>query len=466
MIVSTERGNDKGMGKGDEALEAAVRVVRATLTDATMPADDMALALLEHRMRGGRQVARRAARGGWRRRSLVFGLVGALAAAVPIGWTVYRRATALTFEVVHGTMAASGEVRTADQDTRIHFSDGSELVLGPEARTQVRDLNANGGRVELTQGRARAYFVPRPHARWQVAAGPYVVLVTGTMFDVQWSDATGGLDVWLHKGSVTVRGPLVEAGVPMTHGQHLLIRPKDNRIVLDNQQEAPAAVPAGAAGDPEPAGQEGTATQGATEEAAAAEPTVIVEQDAPVAPVVEREHEQRHKSIARTHAAPEPGQSWRRILAQGDFEAVVVAAEHRGIDSVLAHGARGDLSALADAARYTRRPRLARQTLLAERERFAASAEGREAAYFLGTLAEAEGATGDALSWYARYLTEDGTGTYAAPALGRSMLLEVHDGAAPAKARAHAEEYLRRFPSGPYAQAARKIVAEPAARAR
>ena len=390
----------------------------------------------------------------------MFGLVGALAAAVPIGWTVYRRATALTFEVVHGTLAASGEVRTADQDTRIHFSDGSQLVLGPEARTQVRDLNADGGRVELTEGRARAYFVPRPHARWQVAAGPYVVLVTGTMFDVQWSDATGGLDVWLHKGSVTVRGPLVEAGVPMTHGQHLLIRPKDNRIVLDNQQEAPAEVPApSAATSPEPMLEEEAAP-----EQAAPEPAAVGEHASDM-PVVEREHEHR-KNVARAHAAPEPGQSWRRILAQGDFEAVVVAAERRGIDSVLAHGAHGDLSALADAARYTRRPRLARQTLLAERERFPAAAEGREAAYFLGTLAEADGAAGDALAWYARYLAEDGAGTYAAPAIGRSMLLEVRDGAAPAKARAHAEEYLRRFPSGPYAQAAHKIVAEPAARGR
>jgi hypothetical protein len=465
------------MGKGDEALEAAVRVVRATLTEATMPADDMALALLEHRLRGGRQVRRAAlARGGWRRRSLVFGLVGALAAAVPIGWTVYRRATALTFEVVHGkvvqgSIAASGEVRTAEPDTRIHFSDGSELVLGPEARTQVRDLNADGGRVVLAQGRARAYFVPRPHARWQVAAGPYVVMVTGTMFDVQWSDATGGLDVWLHKGSVTVRGPLVEAGVPMTHGQHLLIRPKDNRIVLDNQVEAPAPpAPAGAAAEePEGTATEGTANAGAAPEPAEAQAEQEQEQDAP-APAVERTREHR-KSAAHAHAAPppEPGQSWRRILAQGDFEAVVVAAERRGVDTVLAHGARGDLSALADAARYTRRPRLARQTLLAERERFPATAEGREAAYFLGTLAEAEGATGDALSWYARYLGEDGSGTYAAAALGRSMLLEVRDGAGgaqSAKARAHAEEYLRRFPSGPYAQAAHKVVAEPASRAR
>src|SRR6185295_4189576 len=107
-----------------------------------------------------------------------------------------RRPSALTFEVIHGTVAAGGEIRpaersarpAADSKTRIHFSDGSEVVLDQEARTQVRDLAADGARVVLSQGRAHTFFVPRPHAHWQVVAGPYVVQVTGTVFDVEWSE--------------------------------------------------------------------------------------------------------------------------------------------------------------------------------------------------------------------------------------------------------------------------------------
>jgi hypothetical protein len=143
-------------------------------------------------------------------------------------------------------------------------------------------------------------------------------------------------------------------------------------------------------------------------------------------------------------------------MARGDFEAVVAAAERRGIDAVLARGSRAELAALADAARYTRRARLAGRVLGAERTRFPDSAEGREASFFLGALAEDGGDRADAVSWYGRYLREDAAGTYAAQALGRRMLIESRGGS-PA-ASIDAEEYLHRFPSGSYADAARLIL--------
>ncbi len=99
-----------------------------------------------------------------------------------------------------------------------------------------------GARIVLSNGRAHTFFVPKPHARWQVAAGPYVVQVTGTIFDVQWSGDSEAFDVWLEKGSVRVSGPLIGDGIAMTHGQHLLTRVKDNKILLDSQR-ADAAEP-------------------------------------------------------------------------------------------------------------------------------------------------------------------------------------------------------------------------------
>src|SRR6185369_2106042 len=115
---------------------------------------------------------------------------------------------------------------------------------------------------------------------------------------------------------------------------------------------------------------------------------------------------------------------WNRRLARGDFEAIVADAERRGLGDVLGRGPRAELAALADAARYTRRGRLARRALLAERSRFADSAEGREAAFFLGNLAEDDGEPRAATRWYAQYLRDDPAGTYAAQALGRKLLLD------------------------------------------
>jgi ferric-dicitrate binding protein FerR (iron transport regulator) len=410
-----------------------LRLTRETLTDETWPAREGELRRLQDRLGTTRPRIR------W---SLISAL-SALAVMLPAAWLVLKQPSALTFEVIHGTVAAGGEIRPLDSGTRIQFSDGSQVVLDDGARTQVRDLAADGARIVLSRGRAHTYFVPRPHAHWQVAAGPYVVQVTGTVFDVEWSDENQALDVWLHKGSVTVRGPMIDGGVVMTRGQHLLMRIRDNKIVLDKNglEAAATARPAGS---------------GAL---VARDDEIDEDLDAPEEP----------SSAAEAAGAALPSQvapsrrggpmlehGWSRHLARGDFEAVVTAAERRGIDNVLARGSRRELGALADAARYTRRGSLARRVLHAEQSRFPDSAEGREAAYFLGNLAEDEGAPHKAVTWFERYRHENPAGTYASQALGHTMVIHARERSS--EAEANAREYLRRYPSGSYAEAARRII--------
>jgi len=400
---------------GDERLAAMVQLVQQTFPDGGR-SDEGGLRRLQQRMWRAR-----------RRRRLAAGTLGLLVAAAPLALVLFLRPAPLTFEVIHGAVGAAGEVRPSEPGTRIRFSDGTEIVLEGAARAQVRDVAAHGAGIVLVDGRAHTSFVPKPKARWQVLAGPYVVRVTGTVFDVAWSRDHQQLDVWLKKGSVVVTGPLVEGGVGVGRDQHLSLRPADHRIVLENGAAPPAQSP-GPEGEPAPA-------------------------VAPAAPASERtaDHALEHAAAPR---APEA--SWQRRLAAGDFDAVIAGAERRGVRDVLARGSRNDLAALADAARYTRRAELARRVLLAERTRFPDSTEAREAGYFLGVLAEDEGAWREALTWYARYRREDPAGTYAAPALGRTLVLEARRQGNDA-ACADAQEYLRRFSTGPYAPAARQI---------
>jgi hypothetical protein len=412
-LVATESNPE------DQGLRRLVALTRGTLNaqavDAHWPVDESGLRRLE-------QSSSRGLRMRWQA-TAALGLAALLIVASPVAWFAVRRPGPLTFEVMDGTVGASGEIHpAAAARTEIRFSDGSEIGLGREARAQVGELTADGGKIVLSNGHASTFFVPRPHTRWQVVAGPYTVHVTGTVFDVRWSEEKQAFDVWLKKGSVRVSGPLIGDGIVMTHGQHLLTRVKDNRVSLDNQVDTTEA-------DDAPS--------------AAAAPV----------PVVEIKDVVAHAGGDR--AAPAT-KSWGRRLAKGDFDAVVEAAEHRGIGSVLAHGTLGELSALADAARYTRRNHLAIRVLSAERERFPDTAQGHEAAFFLGTLAEDGGNHHEAVAWYGRYLRGDGSGTYAAQALGRRMLIE-SDGSAPA-ARADAKDYLGRFSNGSYADAARLIL--------
>jgi hypothetical protein len=146
-------------------------------------------------------------------------------------------------------------------------------------------------------------------------------------------------------------------------------------------------------------------------------------------------------------------------VAAGKFEQVVEEAERWGLDACLASASSSELALLADAARYTRRGDLSRQVLLAQRKRFAGSRRAAEAAFLLGRLAESPGGAG-AVSWFDAYLVEAPSGPYAPEALGRKMML-VEKMSGRAAAAKVAEEYLRRFPRGTYAQAARALLQAP-----
>jgi TolA-binding protein len=139
------------------------------------------------------------------------------------------------------------------------------------------------------------------------------------------------------------------------------------------------------------------------------------------------------------------------------LDRIFADVERAGVKSTLEKASSEDLFALADAARYRRRMDLAREALLAERRRFPGSARSLDAAFLLGRVEEtSERGMAKAVQWYEEYLARTPTGTYAAEALGRKMILTSKlDGAA--QAQPVAEQYLRRFPNGAYAGSARVL---------
>jgi len=160
----------------------------------------------------------------------------------------------------------------------------------------------------------------------------------------------------------------------------------------------------------------------------------------------------------RERRPADSGHLWTAWLAAGELDRVLADAERRGIGGVLARAPAVDLAVLADAARYRRRDELARRALLTERSRFPGSPRARDAAFLLGRLEDDRPEGGSrAIRWYDRYLEEAPTGGFASEALGRKMTAtERTRGIEPT--RDVAQEYLRRFPEGSYAKAARAFV--------
>ena len=95
------------------------------------------------------------------------------------------------------------------------------------------------------------------------------------------------------------------------------------------------------------------------------------------------------------------------------------------------------------------------------REQFPRTDEAAKAAFLLGRMAEASGAADDAVRSYASAMSESPNGAFAQDALGRTMDLEQRRGRSE-RARALANEYLSKYPSGPYrAYAASVLDAHP-----
>ncbi|HVT09459.1 MAG TPA: FecR family protein [Polyangia bacterium] len=376
--------------------------------------------------------AREARRQRVRRTFGATGALGACAAAGLIAWTVANRPPAALSYTVDGVAPpADGYVRPSPaRAPELAFSDGTAIHMMPQARARVLDVGRRGARVMLEDGRAHVHVAHRPGADWQVQAGPFVIHVHGTAFFVEWHANQARLDVQMESGVVSVDGPRASDTVTLKAGQSLSVRAEGSRMVA-------LASPTSSAAEPAPAAA--AATEAAPSDAA------------PPA-------DQKTAPSARPAAGGAlPRARWTERLADGEAAAIVAEAQRRGIPSVLAGASSEDLAALADAARFRGQEHLARRVLLAQRGRFPGTLRAEEASFLLGRLADGPGGrASDALAWYSRYLREAPSGAYSAEAMGRMMIVLERQQRMD-EARAVAVAYLRRFPQGVYARAARAV---------
>jgi hypothetical protein len=371
----------------------------------------------------------------------------------------------LTFAVEGADARTDGYIpRVVGPEAQLRFSDGTEVGLDHGSRAWVVSTGPDGAQLRLEDGRAHFAVVHRPHAHWSVEAGPFVVLVTGTKFDVEWSGANDLLRVHLRNGVVTVGGPQTRGGVTLLPGQVLEARPDEGILRV---QPAPAD----------------TAAPGVTSEARAARAAAssAVVTPAPLAPtytpppspqaaarpsdsIARKPPAARPKALAlvtASHGQAHIGGDWKEEIAHGDFEQILKDANSEGIELCLRSLDSDRLAALGDAARYAGQTALARRVLQAQRARFAGSSAAEEATFLLGRLAEDAHEPGSvALPWYDLYLAEAPTGAYAAEALGRRMLI-LGAQERGQRAREAARSYLEAHPRGAYVPQARQILEDP-----
>ena len=355
-------------------------------------------------------------------------------------WLRSHTQRTLGFTVSSGHWEA-GQLSARDTaPAAISFSDGTNFALAPGATGVLGEVDAHGAEFRLKQGHMDLSVTRRSGARWSVNAGPFKISVIGTKFSVDWQEQAQRLEVVLHKGEVHVAGPPISGLVKLAVGQRLWVDVAAQEVRI---AQTSAAAP--------------NVTQIATPTPAAAE---VVNVEPSLAPTVHALRPQTTK-VAVSPRAPKverPADSWTTLVRSGDFDGVVQAAQSMGLAAALATRPAADLGALADAARYQRRPDMAVQALLAIRKRFTSHSLATEAAFQLGRIEETAGNRKGALGWYTQYLKDAPRGAFVGEAMGRQMEGVAHLQGRNA-ARPLAENYLRKFPTGDFAETARALVA-------
>jgi TolA-binding protein len=391
------------------------------------------------------------------RPAFAFGLAAVAVVAVGVAAAIvpWRGSTALeaTVDADRRPLRAGEWVAAPAEDARrIDFSDGSSVALDPRSGARVVSLAADGARVSLERGTARVSVQKGKGAHWQVDVGPYAVSVKGTRFVVAWDSETQLFTLTLEEGSVFVRGPLLAEGRVIAVDETLRASVADGRLEIFSGG-AEAAVRT------ETPGPVDTALPGAPPEAIA---DLVSGSD----PICEQESATaRASALSRKPITAEPREpeteSWRRLAESGHYQDAMDAAEAQGLDAVLAGATASDLLLLGDAARLSKKLDLADRSYLAVRARHPGSSESVSAAFALGRLAfDHQHLYVKAAQWMEVYLTEGGTdAALAREALGRLVEAEQRagdlDGAKNAAAR-----YLARYPNGPHAEVARRILSQ------
>jgi len=386
----------------------------------------------------------RIARGRVQRRRLVrWSAIGAVVLSVLVlvqvavlsrtRWSV-PEPQALTYRIEGGSVLEGGYLRESGHGgIKLTFNEGSELVLASGTRGRLRTVDEQGARVAIENGTAHFQVTHDGDRRWLVEVGPFLVTVKGTVFTVSWDPQRERFELTLQRGLVEVSGPVSAGRLELRSGQRLVVDlTKAETWITENgldQAVAPSsAVPAPSAAGSVMAGETPAGTS------ASAGPA------------------------SSSGSKPRPARRWADELASGNWDRILEDVERAGVDATLNQASSDELFALADAARYRRRPDLARAALLAQRRRFPGSVR---TLFLLGRVEEARGSgMPQAIAWYDEYLARAPSGAYAAEALGRKMTITSEAGG-PAKARPIAEEYLRRFPKGTYAGSARAILRVP-----
>lgn len=352
------------------------------------------------------------------RRSPTLVLVGAAATVLVLAltWIPLRRApTNVGFVAGELPGEVGALLETQARSLPLQFNEGSRIELQPRSQLRVAEFGKTKARVQLHRGLA-SLAIQRGRGRaWAVEAGPFAVNVTGTRFSVDWQPERQRMEVVLVEGSVTVTGTCLKDARNMVAPQRLV-------ALCD---EAPVAF------------------------------------EAAKAPVTRAPEVEPMPAAPRRMAAAD--NLWWQLAKAGRYPEALAHAKAAGFVAVCRRASAAELLDLGDAARLAGDAAAAELALGILNKRFPHSPQSALATFHLGRLAFDQDQNYEtAARHFAKYLADNPQGALVGDAWGRLLQARQRvshkDPASEAAAHQDALAYLARFPHGPYAGLARRLL--------
>ena len=382
-------------------------------------------------------------------------VAGAVCAVLaPAAWVLVQRTDYHPWQQAVKLNAMDSEavraVGMTDGPGELTFSDGTRIGVGTTSKIALDALTVDGANVRLVRGAIDVHVRPRSNAHWVFNAGPFRVNVKGTAFNLEWQPKEERFSLKMWSGVVVLQGRNGGDSMTVRAGESVALSGSDDLSRMSKTTafgaESPPPVDVGA----EPPSGSPSASPSASHPG-----DVEAHPPSSLSAGSRRHAGGRHDERDQAAASRDP---WSALLERGAFTEIVEQAQRRGVDSVLKQGMVGDLTSLADAARYTQQNQLAHRALLALRTRFPQTDRAKNSAFFLGRLGESANASTDkVLAWYERYLHEAPRGPYEEGALTREMVL-LRAQKSWLRARTVAERYMREYPTGTYRDLAVSLV--------
>ncbi len=319
----------------------------------------------------------------------------------------------------------------------LRFSDGTKVEVGPHSRMRLLELDPQGAKLALESGRAGFDVVHGVNRRWELHAGRFLVRVTGTRFDVSWWPKEDQFELVLYEGQLELAGCGFAEGRKLVAGQTVRASCRDGAVEV---AYSTAPLSSGAL----------VARDGALPMTSAVEDTSPDRAPMPGSGA-------KAGSVSPRASAPIAAEAeWKLLAQQGKYAEAWAAVDRLGFGAECARANAETLALLGEVARHAGDPSNARQAYSLLRQRFAGTRQAAVAAFSLGVLEFDQWRSyGKAATWFRTYIQENPRGPLIREARGR--LMEALHRSGSEEARSLATEYLRDYPSGPYAELAQRI---------